>query len=67
MGLPASSFEPKGGDVTIGVGIDRVAAGGDRSCALSAGVLRCWGANDRGQLGNDSLANSVTPVSPRSF
>ncbi len=67
VGLPASPVEPRGADITIGTAIDRLAAGGDRSCVLSAGALKCWGANDRGQLGNDSVADSPTPVSPQPF
>ncbi|KQT91595.1 hypothetical protein ASG49_11350 [Marmoricola sp. Leaf446] len=42
----------------------RVSAGGQHSCALDApGRLRCWGANDRGQLGTGSTgAAQSSPV-----
>jgi len=41
-----------------------IAAGGRHSCALMAGKVLCWGANERGQLGvGDAEARSVpTPV-----
>jgi glyoxylase-like metal-dependent hydrolase (beta-lactamase superfamily II) len=47
----------------IGVG-----AGGDHSCApTQSGAVACWGANDRGQLGNDSLVGSSTAVLVKAF
>ncbi len=42
-----------------------LAAGGDTSCALVAGSVRCWGSNDQGQLGSPAgpLSQwSATPV-----
>ena len=42
----------------IGVG-----AGGDHSCApTSNDEVFCWGANDKGQLGNASTTSSLSPV-----
>jgi alpha-tubulin suppressor-like RCC1 family protein len=39
-----------------------VAAGGESSCALIAGTVKCWGSNYYGSLGNGSFADSATPV-----
>lgn len=40
-----------------------MSAGGNHTCArLDDQSIRCWGRNDRGQLGNNSRTNSTTPV-----
>jgi len=39
-----------------------VAAGGRHSCALSNGKVLCWGANDKGQLGNGDVESRDTPT-----
>lgn len=40
-----------------------MSAGGNHTCArLDDQSIRCWGRNDRGQLGNNSRTNSSTPV-----
>jgi alpha-tubulin suppressor-like RCC1 family protein len=64
---PPSSTEPVGlPPVSLGP-LDALFGGGDRACALVTGTLKCWGANDHGQLGNNSTVESATPVSPQPF
>jgi alpha-tubulin suppressor-like RCC1 family protein len=48
----------------MNVTITAVAAGSDFSCALTSdGAVYCWGANDRGQLGNPSaIGDQSTPT-----
>ncbi len=44
-------------------GITALMVGEDHSCALGSGaVVRCWGGNASGQLGNGGLTASSTPV-----
>jgi hypothetical protein len=44
-------------------GVASIGAGGDVSCAVTdAGAVKCWGANDYGQLGDGTLANRYIPA-----
>ncbi|HWT85506.1 MAG TPA: hypothetical protein VN177_07015 [Myxococcales bacterium] len=43
--------------------VDTLSAGTSHTCAVVAGEARCWGANDKGQLGRAGSASYV-PVQP---
>lgn len=46
-----------------GGGTPMIAAGEGHTCALTGdGVVRCWGANDKGQIGDGSITRRTTPV-----
>jgi alpha-tubulin suppressor-like RCC1 family protein len=54
--LPESQFA---GPVT------QVSVGYSHACALSGGVVKCWGANGTGQLGDGTMSNTTVPVVAR--
>lgn len=44
-------------------GVTQIAAGDGHACALtSTGAVLCWGQNNRGQIGDGSTTNRLTPV-----
>lgn len=43
-------------------GVQSVGLGARHSCAVHDGVVKCWGANDFGQLGDRSTIQRATPV-----
>lgn len=44
-------------------GVIQIAVGGEHTCALlESGAVKCWGSNEKGQLGNGGNENSSVPV-----
>ena len=61
-GSPSESLVPT---PTFGLasGVDAISAGNAHNCALSSGLLECWGNNNAGQLGDNNAPNAAsTPV-----
>jgi alpha-tubulin suppressor-like RCC1 family protein len=54
VGLSTAAAISAGGDFGVG--------GGHTCALLSSGVVKCWGANNFGQLGDGTTTNSNTPV-----
>jgi alpha-tubulin suppressor-like RCC1 family protein len=55
--LPASSP-----DRALASGVDEISTGGSHTCATTgAGVAKCWGKNDDGELGDNTLTDRHTP------
>ena len=47
----------------LGTGVVALATSGAHGCALmAAGAVRCWGANDHGQLGDGTKTDRAVPV-----
>jgi alpha-tubulin suppressor-like RCC1 family protein len=49
--------------VDVGVKYKEIFAGEDSNCAITtAGVLKCWGFNSDGQLGDNTIVNKLVPT-----
>jgi alpha-tubulin suppressor-like RCC1 family protein len=59
--------------IGLSSGVDRIVTGaaanstGNTCALLTSGSLKCWGYNNRGQLGTGDVTNSTTPVSVTVF
>ncbi len=64
MGDGTTANFPEPVDVTsLTSGVSAVSTGYAHTCALTAmGGLKCWGGNSSGELGNNTLTSSSTPV-----
>lgn len=65
LGTGAANVTPNPSPSMVGGGLvaSAIATGRDHACALKkAGGVVCWGAGDRGQLGNGSVTTSPTPM-----
>ena len=62
-GLTTINYATPQAVASLSSGVTAIATGESHSCALlSGGTVECWGDNLSGQLGNNSTANSETPV-----
>lgn len=65
LGVGPASGDPNPDPVTVDLGSDvvvSIAAGGDVACAvLDTGVIKCWGRNQYGQLGNPTNSGTTVP------
>lgn len=46
----------------LGSGVTDISAGQDATCARANGAIKCWGSNNRGQLGDGTTSSSPVPV-----
>ena len=59
--LPFRVLLPSGSSVPDGVGVTSISVGTTSACAVHDGEVSCWGANDRGQLGDATTTDHQVP------
>ena len=47
---------------SLSSGVTEIAAGGAHACAIQYGVVKCWGQNGNGQIGNGSPITALSPA-----
>jgi Alpha-tubulin suppressor and related RCC1 domain-containing proteins len=47
----------------LGFGVTSIASGGSHTCAIHNGAAKCWGHNNKGQLGDGTTTDQGIPVS----
>lgn len=60
--FPVQAFRP----VTVKTlsNVDAIAITGTHGCALVAGAVSCWGADEQGEIGNGTLTHDTLPPTP---
>jgi alpha-tubulin suppressor-like RCC1 family protein len=67
---PADASAPTPTPVPVSGVLNAVAVGtgGDHSCApTTVGTIFCWGANERGQLGDGTTTEQATPIAVKGY
>ena len=58
-----SLYSPPSSTVNLGMGVTSISAGYYTSCAiLTNGGVKCWGYNDKGQVGDGTTTTRLSPV-----
>lgn len=65
LGLGTIDYQPHPTPTLIpslSSGVTEIAAGGAHACAIQNGVVKCWGQNGHGQIGNGSPITAMSPA-----
>jgi len=61
--ITSTDKTPTIGSIVAAIGWEQITSGGSHTCAVTNNKIYCWGSNEYGQLGNNSVTNSRIPVS----
>lgn len=61
-GSTGTPVQVSGGALPVSAAVTDVGVGDDSACLVADGVPYCWGKNARGQLGDGTTSESLTPV-----